>query len=144
MFSANSELSNATSSSQGDNWILYDGDCFFCDNYVKLLKLKQSIGFVRLLNARENPPELRIVKENGVDLNQGMVFHYKGELYHGAQCVHMLALLSSSRGWFNQFNAWVFSRKWLARILYPILRFGRNLTLRLMGKNLRFDNDRPH
>jgi hypothetical protein len=47
----------------------------------------------------------------------------------------MLALLSTSSGSFNRINALVFSRPRLARVLYPVLRAGRNLLLRILHRS---------
>jgi hypothetical protein len=48
--------------------------------------------------------------------------------------MHMLSLMSGDAGWVNRMFAVVFSNKVAARSLYPILRFGRNTTLKLMGR----------
>ncbi|MFT5932039.1 MAG: putative DCC family thiol-disulfide oxidoreductase YuxK, partial [Hyphomonas sp.] len=37
-------------------FIVYDGDCPFCSEYVKLLRLRDAIGPVSLVNAREDHP----------------------------------------------------------------------------------------
>lgn len=117
-----------------ENWILYDGECPFCARYVKMLRLKEAIGPVRLLNARENPPELAMVREKNLDIDEGMVFYYQGELYYGDQAICMMAAMSSGSNMFNKFNAWVFKSPKRAAFLYPFLRCGRNLVLKLLGR----------
>jgi hypothetical protein len=42
-------------------------------------------------------------------------------------------LLSSRSGLFNKLNALIFHSPTVSRLLYPLLRAGRNLTLRLLG-----------
>lgn len=63
-----------------------------------------------------------------------MVLKLGGRYYHGADCIHALALLSSSSGLFNRINAKVFRSPQLSRVLYPVLRAGRNTVLRLLGR----------
>jgi predicted DCC family thiol-disulfide oxidoreductase YuxK len=114
--------------------IVYDGDCPFCSRYVQLIRLRESLGPVRLVNARDGGPEVAEVREAGLDLNDGMVLKLDGRLYHGDECMHMLALLSTASGVFNRINAAVFSSPRAARMLYPVLRTGRNAALRLLGR----------
>lgn len=117
-----------------DTYIIYDGECPFCSNYVKMLKLKESIGPVRLINAREGGTEVNAAREAGLDLDEGMILHLDGQMYHGDECVNRLALLSSRLGMFNRINAAIFQSPRLSKVLYPVLRFGRNAVIRLLGK----------
>lgn len=120
--------------SPSDNWIIYDGDCPFCRNYMRLTKLKESIGPVRLINARDGGPEVEQVKAAGLDLDEGMAMQYNGQLYHGDQCLNMMALMSSDSGLFNRAAALLFRSPKVARISYPFLRYGRAITLRMLGR----------
>ena len=63
-----------------------------------------------------------------------MVLKLHDTFYHGAACVHMLALLSTRSGIFNRTVSIVFRSPVAARLLYPVLRGGRNLTLSLLGR----------
>jgi hypothetical protein len=47
----------------------------------------------------------------------------------------MLALLSNRATLFNRINALVFCSYERARLLYPILRAGRNVTLKVLGRS---------
>ena len=55
--------------------------------------------------------------------------------YHGHDCIHMLALLSTPSSAFNRLNAARFRAPRAARLLYPVLRTGRNAALRLLGRS---------
>lgn len=121
--------------SQPRAWIVYDGECPFCSRYVKLVRLRDSIGPVELVDARRGGPVVDEVVAAGLDLNEGMVLKLDGRLYHGDACINMLALLSTPSGAFNRFNAAVFGSRKAARALYPVLRAGRNATLRLLGRD---------
>lgn len=49
-------------------YLIYDGDCIFCRNSAKAIKIKKLIGKIELVNAREPHP---IVKDA---LDQGYKF----------------------------------------------------------------------
>lgn len=115
-------------------WLLYDGECPFCSAYVKMVRLRDAVGNIRLVDAREGGPELAEVRAAGLDINEGMALKYEGRLHHGDECVHKLSLLTTASGAFNRLNAWVFRSERRSRILYPWLRTGRNTALALLGR----------
>lgn len=122
------------SSDTRDNWLLYDGECPFCSRYVRWVRLSDAVGKIRLIDARDESPERRFVRAAGMDLNEGMVLNLNEQLYHGNECLHRLALLSTPVGVFNRVNAWLFRSPRISRVAYPILRAGRNLTLFMLGR----------
>jgi len=117
-----------------DNWILYDGECPFCRSYMHFLRLRESIGPVRLIDARETTPERARAEAAGLKLDDGMVLGFEGQLYHGAACLHRLALMSTGSGLINRLCTSLFRVEARARGWYPWLRGGRNLALRLLGR----------
>jgi predicted DCC family thiol-disulfide oxidoreductase YuxK len=133
-----SSLSSPTPTSQSpadpESWIVYDGHCPFCTAYVRFLRLKDAVGPVKLIDAREDGKEVAEVRRANLSIDQGMVLKLGGRLYHGAECIHVLALLTSPVGLLNRVTAWVFKSDSRARTLYPVLRAGRNLALRLLGR----------
>jgi predicted DCC family thiol-disulfide oxidoreductase YuxK len=120
---------------EAEAWIVYDGQCPFCSRYVQLVRLRESLGRVQLVDARKGGPEVDEVRQAGLDLDEGMVLKLDGRLYHGAECIHMLALLSTPSSWFNRVNAAMFRSQTASRVLYPVLRTGRNAVLRLLGRS---------
>jgi predicted DCC family thiol-disulfide oxidoreductase YuxK len=116
--------------------IIYDGECVFCQNYVRLFRLRDSVGKVELVDARSGDARVARYWREGYDLNEGMVFVWGERVFHGDEAVHVLATLSSDRGWFNKLNAAVFSSRGAARLLYPFLKLGRRATLMLRGRGL--------
>jgi predicted DCC family thiol-disulfide oxidoreductase YuxK len=116
--------------------IIYDGDCIFCANYVRLLRLKQSIGPVDLLDARSDDPRVHQYWRDGYDLNKGMLFVHAGRIYHGDEAINVLASLSGDSTIFNRINGLVLSNAQTARLVYPFLKLGRRIVLVLRGKKL--------
>ena len=116
--------------------IVYDGECVFCANYVRLLKLKDAIGPVELLDARSDDPRVKRYWHDGYDLNKGMLFVHRGRTYHGDEAINVLASLSSDSTVFNRVNGLVLSNAKTAEFLYPLLKLGRRLVLLLRGKKL--------
>jgi predicted DCC family thiol-disulfide oxidoreductase YuxK len=116
-------------------WVVYDGQCPFCSRYVSLLRLRDTLGQVQVVDARQGGPIVDDVLAAGLNLDEGMVLKIDGRFYHGDECIHRLALLGSSSTLFNQLNRAVFHSPRLSRLLYPFLRSGRNGVLRLLGRS---------
>ena len=108
--------------------IVYDGACPFCTAYVSLLRLRESMQ-VELLSARSTDKRINEFLALGYRLDDGMLVWIDGLVYVGADAMHQLAILSNQHDLLNRMQRFVFSRKWLAHVLYPFLRFGRRLVL---------------
>jgi hypothetical protein len=67
-------------------------------------------------------------------LNEGMAFVQNGQISHGDECIHKMALLTTPSGVLNRLTAWIFRSTTASRLLYPVLRSGRNMTLELLGR----------
>lgn len=127
-------MSAAIEAAKNGLQIVYDGECPFCSAYVKLLRLRAAIGPVELIDARGHHPILQEIRQAGLDLDEGMVVKTGGQLYHGGDCLHVLAMLSTRAGVFNRLIGAIFRSPRLSRALYPSLRAGRNAALRLLGR----------
>ena len=114
--------------------IVYDGDCPFCAHYVVFMRLREAIGPVQLIDARDGGPEVERLWAEGYDLNEGMALIQGDKVYYGNECVNRLALLSTESGWFNRINAAIFRSPTASKILYPILKAGRRLVLTVLGR----------
>ncbi len=114
--------------------VVYDGFCPFCTNYVRLQRFRTTIGPVDLIDAREHPVLARALTAAGYDLDDGMVFSWQGELYHGDDSLNRIALLSSKSGVANRIMAMMFSSPAVCRVAYPFLRMGRNAALAMLRR----------
>jgi predicted DCC family thiol-disulfide oxidoreductase YuxK len=102
--------------------IIYDGDCPFCSSYVALLRLREQYD-VRLVDARKEPA---LAAQYGLDLNEGMIVDLDGKVHHGARAVSLLSRLSGTISPLRSER--------VARAVYPLFRFGRNVALKVLGR----------
>ena len=103
--------------------VVYDGDCPFCSSYVSLLRLREQYD-VHLVDARKEP---EFAARYGLDLNEGMIADLDGDVHHGARAVSLLSRLSGTMS--------PLRFEWIASLVYPLLRFGRNAALKVLGRS---------
>lgn len=116
--------------------VIYDGECPFCRNFARLIRLREAVGPVELLDARSGDDRVVAYQRRGYNLNLGMLFVWRGEIYYAGDAVHMIGRLSNPVSWFNRLNAALFANRAVARLLYPVLNLSRLLGLVLRGKGL--------
>jgi len=122
--------------------IYYDGDCPFCKKYTKLVRLREAVADVRLVDLRRDSEHRQRFVAEGIDLDKGMVVEFDGRTYHGDKAMWLLATLSGKSNFFNRFNFFLFSNAWLSALLYPLLRLCRNTVLLVLGRqSLAVDNE---
>jgi len=114
--------------------IVYDRQCPACEYYCTMIRLRESVGHVVLLDARDGGPIMEKISDKGLDIDQGMVVKVGERLYYGADAIHALALMSTRQGLFNRVAYWAFRSPRVSRLIYPLLRACRNLLLKLLGK----------
>ena len=115
--------------------LVYDKECPACDNYCQVVRIRDSVGELKIVNAREDSAVMDEITGQGLDIDQGMVLKMGTKLYYGSDAIHALALISSRSGIFNRLNYWMFKSKKLSRIFYPVMRFFRNVLLKILGKS---------
>lgn len=115
--------------------IIYDGECPVCSAYVKHMRLKQNYGVVELINAREHLDVAQQYQNKGMSLDDGMIVQLDGAEFYGPDAVHAIAMLSSSSGVFNRLNSLIFSNARISKVLYPVMKTGRAMLLKLLGRS---------
>lgn len=117
-------------------WLVYDGDCPFCSATARMYRLKKSVGDLQVVNAREagDMEIMQAITAAKLDLNEGIVARFNGRLYHGAEALHLVALLGSDKDWLNRLNAVLFQNRQTVRFVYPTMKFLRSAVLKLMGR----------
>ncbi len=128
-----------------DLFLVYDKECPACNYYCKLVRVRESVGNLVLVDARESSSLMNEITEAELDIDQGMVFIVGDRMYYGADAIHALSVMSTRSGVFNRVTYWVFKSKFLSGILYPMLRAARNLFLKILRKtkinNLNLENN---
>jgi predicted DCC family thiol-disulfide oxidoreductase YuxK len=115
-------------------YVVYDGDCPLCSRYVEMLRLRKSAGSIELVDARANHSVSKLLQGMRIDLDAGMALVQGDQISHGAECIQRLALLSTRSTFFNRMNATIFRSSVASRVLYPVMRAARNITLKLLGR----------
>jgi predicted DCC family thiol-disulfide oxidoreductase YuxK len=114
--------------------LVYDKECPVCDAYCQVVRIRESVGDLRIVNARESSDVMKEITDMGLDIDQGMVVKMEGQIYYGSDAIHALSLISSRSGVFNRLNYWIFRSERGSQFLYPLLRAFRNLLLKFLGK----------
>ncbi len=118
----------------GEILLVYDWECPVCNIYCRLVRVRPTVGRLRLVNAREPTVVLEEITKAGLDIDQGMVAKMDGQLYCGGDAIRALALVSNRTDLFNRLTHYIFRSNQLSRVLYPGLRMCRNVLLKVMGK----------
>lgn len=113
-------------------WILYDGKCPFCRNYISFVRLREHLE-PHLIDARDETVLKAEASAAGLNLDEGMVVKYQDRLYHGHSAMMLLESFSTQSGLFNRFMAWLFRTERRARFIYPIFAFLRGVVVGLLG-----------
>ncbi len=114
--------------------LVYDRECPVCNAYCQVVRIRESVGQLRIVDARADSAVMDEITTAGLDIDQGMVLKMGERLYYGSDAIHALALVGTRFGVFNRLNYWAFRSQRVSRVLYPVLRAFRNLLLKLMGK----------
>ena len=114
--------------------LVYDRECPVCNAYCQIVRIRKSVGQLRIVDSRENSGVMDEITSRGLDIDQGMVLKMGEQLYYGSDAMNALALIGSRSGIFNRINYWVFKSKTTSAVLYPVMRFCRNLLLKILGK----------
>ncbi|QFU01742.1 hypothetical protein FIU83_08830 [Halomonas sp. THAF5a] len=114
--------------------LVYDGQCPLCRQFVRLQRLRRDVGELTLIDARQESDARRELSEQGIVLDEGMALRIGEHWVHGSEALHRLALMSTGSGRFNRWMARLFASPRRTARLYPWLRRGRAVLLRLLGR----------
>ena len=129
------DVDRASQPAKDELTLIYDGKCPVCTAYSCGVDVDSaSAESVRIVDARGRDAMINLATAMGLDFDEGMVVSYRGKFYHGADALHVLATLTPAKGVWNRINRFLFGSRAVSRFLYPMLRSGRNLLLRLLGR----------
>ena len=116
--------------------VVYDGECPFSRNYVRVMSLRKAVGDIELVDARIQAPAVRRLVELGYDLNEGMATIYGDKVYYGKDAVVLISSLTGDRDWMGRVIAISLRSPTRAMFFYPLMKLGRRIALRMLGKQL--------
>ena len=114
--------------------LIYDGECPICQYYSLKVQIEESVGSLRLVNAREPSPDRDKAAALGLDIDQGMLLKLKGQFYYGSDAIYILTRLGVKSSLFGRLSYLFFGSRVGARLFYPVVKFLRSMLLRMMGK----------
>jgi predicted DCC family thiol-disulfide oxidoreductase YuxK len=114
--------------------VVYDGQCPFCTNYVSLMNIRRSVGKVALVDARENSPIVKMLADEGYDLDEGMAVVFGDRVYYGEDAVTFISSLADRTSLASRLIAALLANPNRAAALYPIMKRGRRIALNLLGR----------
>jgi len=117
-----------------DYKLIYDGRCPLCAAGARLVQVDKAQGRLFCVDARTNHGIRRELTAAGLDINAGMVLVRDGSYLQGAEAAHALASAAPGHGLFNRANRCLFGSAARARHAYPLFLTGRNLLLKLLGR----------
>jgi predicted DCC family thiol-disulfide oxidoreductase YuxK len=118
------------------NYLLYDGDCPLCSRFVAMTRLRETLPGFHLIDARDDPQLVALHRSEGREINDGMILAVGDAFHHGADALSGIAGITTSSSLFNRANAVLFRSAPVARAVYPSMRAGRNLLLRLLRREM--------
>ena len=109
--------------------VLYDGECPFCNSYVSFARLRDAVGAVELIDAREAPELVAEYASRGYPIDGGMIVDTGENVFYGGDAVWAINTLVGRNPLLK-----VFSGRTILNWCYPAMRFCRNAVVRLLGK----------
>ncbi len=114
-------------------WLVYDGECPICRPAANAFKIKQAVGDLKVINAREAHPIMDELKAQGLSVDNGMVLKMGGKYYQGAEAMNICAMIGTDSDLFNKMNVMLFRSKCLSKIFYPVFKTVREIAIKCNG-----------
>ena len=115
-------------------YLIYDEECVLCRYSANAMRLRKSVTSFELINARDDHHLITIAKKRNLNLNEGIIVFYQNQIWTGSDALHHLALLMTPFNSFNRISSFLFKRKWVSRLSYPLLKSLRQLLLWIRNK----------
>ena len=117
------------------NLFIFDGECPFCNHFAQLLELKSNLPQLEILDGRKNLALLSQLYKEGYDLNNGAILIRNETILHGADAINWICgeIKDPSDSLLEVLRI-IFTSNKRTNILFPLLLWGRRLSLTLKGK----------
>ena len=114
---------------------IYDGECPFCNHFAQLIELKSCLPEFEILDGRKNLPLLSKLYNQGFDLNNGAILIRNGNIMHGADAINWICSeIKEPSNSLLELLRIIFASNKRTNFLFPVLLWGRRLSLILKGK----------
>jgi len=114
---------------------IYDGECPFCNHFAQLIELKSCLPSLQIIDGRENLEQLTQLYKQGYDLNNGAILINNGKIMHGADAISWIcSRIEEPNDSLLEILKLIFTSNKRSKILFPLLLWGRRITLTLKGK----------
>lgn len=114
--------------------VAYDGQCPFCSAYVRVNRLHALDIDLQLIDLRQDLAFVESLRERGINPQEGIYAHYQGQDYFAEGAMALIGGLTSSSSFVARGFKWWFQSHARARFIYPLLKFGRGLALKILGR----------
>ena len=122
-------------SDKNKSQFIYDGECPFCNHFAQLIELKSSLPGIEVLDGRKNLALLSQLYKQGFDLNQGAILINNGTIMHGPEAINWICSeLKEPSDSLLEILRIIFKSPKRTSFFFPILLWGRRLSLTLKGK----------
>ena len=78
-------------SNSPDILLVYDKECPACNYYCNLVRIRESVGNLVLVDARDGGPVMDEITATVSDIDQGMVLEVGDNVYYGQQRRHTIS-----------------------------------------------------
>ena len=114
---------------------IYDGECPFCNHFAQLLELKSCLPKFEILDGRKNLALLFKLYTQGYDLNNGAILICNNKIMHGADAINWICTeINDPSDALLEVLRIIFTSNVRTNFLFPLLIWGRRLSLTLKGK----------
>jgi predicted DCC family thiol-disulfide oxidoreductase YuxK len=113
--------------------LYYDKQCLFCDNYVRLLKLKENFEII-LKDARLHLTEIKQLCNN-LDINDGFVVIYEKRCFQGSFALQFLNTAVDKTTFIGKLHFLFKYDNLFSKILYKLFFNMRKIIFFLFNKN---------
>jgi predicted DCC family thiol-disulfide oxidoreductase YuxK len=119
------------------NYVLYDGDCPVCANYIWLARLRTDHPDINVIDARTAPDLVAHLRGQGIDVHDTMVLQLGEMRLVGAQAFSYITRKDAPQRGVMARALWAVLRALAhpkaARFSYPVLAFARKALLKILG-----------
>jgi predicted DCC family thiol-disulfide oxidoreductase YuxK len=114
--------------------LYYDEECPFCKEYSKYIELRKKYD-VQVLNARDSIEKIKIFREKGFDINDGMIVELDEDIFQGADAAKLLDECISKDKIIDKMISFFVKVPGFKQVIYPVVLVVRRIVLKVSGRD---------